>query len=77
MANSSAILTDAFPPGHRGSAFAQGLSAAFGFAVAAWLIAALASLLRGGRFVYGEPADTVEPPGQGTAADSASPAFRH
>jgi MFS family permease len=35
-------------------AFARGLSAAFGFAAAACLIAALASLLRGGRYIYGE-----------------------
>ena len=31
-----------------------GLSAPFGFAAAACLIAALTSLLRGGRYVYGE-----------------------
>jgi hypothetical protein len=35
-------------------AFAQSLSAAFGFAAGACLIAALASLLRGGRYVYGK-----------------------
>jgi hypothetical protein len=57
-------------------AFAQGLSAAFGFAVAACLVAALASLLRGGRYVYGEPAGTAGPPGGGTATGSASPALR-
>ena len=46
-------------------------------AIAACLIAALApSLLRGGRYVYGEPAGTAGPPGEGTATDSASPAFR-
>ena len=37
-------------------AFAHGLSAAFGFAAGACLIAALASLLRGRRYVYGESA---------------------
>jgi hypothetical protein len=57
-------------------AFAQGLSAAFGFAAVACLIAALASLLRGGRYVYGESAGLAGPPGEGTAADSASPASR-
>jgi hypothetical protein len=57
-------------------ALAQGLSAAFGFAVAACLVAALASLLRGGRYVYGEPAGTAGPPGEGTATGSASPALR-
>ncbi len=56
-------------------AFAQGLSVAFGFAVAACLVAALASLLRGGRYVYGEPAGTAGPPGEGTATGSASPAL--
>jgi hypothetical protein len=55
-------------------AFAQGLLAAFGFAAVACLIAALASLLRGGRYVYGESAGLAGPPGEGTAADSASPA---
>ena len=57
-------------------AFAQGLLAAFGFAAVACLIAALASLLRGGRYVYGESAGLAGPPGEGTAADSASPASR-
>jgi hypothetical protein len=57
-------------------AFAQGLSAAFGFAVAACLVAVLASLLRGGRYVYSEPAGTAGPPGEGTATGSASPALR-
>jgi hypothetical protein len=33
------------------------------------------SLLRGGRYVYGEPAGTAGLPGEGTATDSASPAF--
>ncbi len=56
--------------------FAQGLSAAFGFAAVVCLIAALASLLRGGRYVYGESACLAGPPGEGTAADSASPASR-
>jgi hypothetical protein len=50
-------------------AFAQGLSAAFGFAAVACLIAALAWLLRGGRYVYGESAGLAGPPGEGTAAD--------
>ena len=57
-------------------AFAQGLSAAFGFAAVACLIAAMASLPRGGRYVYGESAALAGPPGEGTAADSASPASR-
>ncbi|RPK67480.1 Antiseptic resistance protein [Streptomyces sp. ADI96-02] len=35
--------------------FEQGLSVAFDFAIAACLVAALASLLRGGRYVHGQP----------------------
>ena len=35
--------------------FAQGLSVAFGFAIIVCLIAALASALRGGRYIYTEP----------------------
>jgi hypothetical protein len=42
----------------------------------ACLIAAVAPLLRGGRYVYGESAGLAGPPGGGNAADSASPAFR-
>jgi len=57
-------------------AFAQGLSAAFGFAAVACLTAALASLLRGGRYVYSKSAGLAGPPGEGNAADSASPASR-
>jgi hypothetical protein len=45
--------------------FAQGLSAAFGFAAVACLIAALAWLLRGGRYVYGESAGLAGPPPRG------------
>jgi len=40
----------------------------------ACVIAALASLLRGGRYVYGESAGITGPPGAGTAAGAASPA---
>ncbi|SCE12826.1 Major Facilitator Superfamily protein [Streptomyces sp. AmelKG-A3] len=36
--------------------FERGLSVAFDFAVAACLVAALASLLRGGQYIHGEPA---------------------
>ena len=57
-------------------AFAQGLSAAFGFAAVACLTAALAWLLRGGRHVYGESAGITGPPGEATAAGAAWPAFR-
>jgi hypothetical protein len=54
-----------------------GLAAAFGFAIARLPDRRPGpSLLRGGRYVYGEPAGTAGPPGEGTATDSASPAFR-
>ena len=42
----------------------------------ACLIAAVASLLRGGRYVYGESAGLAGPPGEATAAGAASPASR-
>ncbi|HVB08873.1 MAG TPA: MFS transporter, partial [Bacillota bacterium] len=67
------------PPGHaayltgRGffpslisPAFSHGLSIAFDFAIAACLIAAVASLLRGGRYVHDEHA----PAAPGGAADT-------
>ncbi|MFB7557250.1 hypothetical protein [Streptomyces brevispora] len=38
--------------------FEQGLSVAFDFAIAACLVAAVVSLLRGGRYVHGETATT-------------------
>jgi MFS family permease len=40
--------------------FADGLAVAFGFAIAACLVAALASALRGGKYVYTEPQAAVE-----------------
>jgi MFS family permease len=39
--------------------FSHGLTIAFGFAIAACLVAALASLLRGGKFTYVEPRTTA------------------
>jgi MFS family permease len=41
--------------------FAQGLGVAFAFAIAACVIAGVASALRGGKYVYNETAPTVEP----------------
>jgi MFS family permease len=41
--------------------FSQGLGVAFSFAIAACVIAAVASALRGGRYVYTEPAPVEEP----------------
>jgi MFS family permease/DNA-binding MarR family transcriptional regulator len=51
-------------------AFEHGLSVAFDFAIAACLVAAIASLLRGGRYVHDEQA-AAEP---GAAVSSLSPA---
>jgi hypothetical protein len=75
-AQAASLTSRGFFPTLISPAFAQGLSAAFGFAAVACLIAAPASLLRGGRYVYGESAGLAGPPGEGTAADSASPASR-
>jgi MFS family permease/DNA-binding MarR family transcriptional regulator len=46
-----------FFPSLIGTSFGHGLSVAFDFAIAACLIAAVASLLRGGRYVHDEQAD--------------------
>jgi hypothetical protein len=40
--------------------FADGLAVAFGFAIAACLVAALVSVLRGGKYVHTEPPAAVE-----------------
>ncbi len=55
-AHSAAALTsrDFFPSVISGP-FADGLTVAFGFAIAACLIAAVASMLRGGKYVYTDP----------------------
>jgi hypothetical protein len=53
-AQAAFLTSPGFFPTLISPAFAQGLSAPFGFAAVAYLIAALASLLRGGRYVYGE-----------------------
>jgi hypothetical protein len=75
-AQAACLTSRGFFPTLISPAFAQGLSAAFGFAAVACLTAALASLLRGGRYVYGETAGLAGPPGEATAAGAARPAFR-
>src|SRR5699024_2566519 len=53
--------------------FADGLAVAFGFAIVACLIAAIASWLRGGRYVYSEPSvETILPGGDGPGPDAAT-----
>ncbi|TSE01268.1 MFS transporter [Skermania sp. ID1734] len=54
-AHASYLTGRAFFPELISEPFAHGLTVAFGFAIAACLIAALASWLRGGKYVYTEP----------------------
>jgi hypothetical protein len=56
------------------ASFGHGLSAAFDFAIAACLVAALASLLRGGRYVHGEQLQETSPePGRLAPGRTATP----
>jgi hypothetical protein len=60
-ANHAAFLTGrAFFPQLISGPFAQGLGVAFAFAIAACVIAAIASALRGGKFVYHEAAPVTD-----------------
>jgi MFS family permease len=56
--------------------FSQGLTVAFGFAIAACLVAAIASLLRGGKYVYvdlpPQPVDPSSPPAIGRPLNRAA-----
>ncbi|PKW15831.1 putative MFS family arabinose efflux permease [Saccharopolyspora spinosa] len=61
-ADHAAYLTGrSFFPALISPPFSQGLTIAFGFAVAACLVAAIASWLRGGKYVYAEPPEPVPP----------------
>jgi MFS family permease len=53
--------------------FADGLSVAFDFAIAACLIAGLASLLRGGQYYHDEQREPTAAASDGTAAGSSAP----
>jgi EmrB/QacA subfamily drug resistance transporter len=73
-AGHAAFLTGrGFFPNLISGPFAQGLGVAFAFAIAACVIAAIASALRGGKYVYVETAhgdiQPVEQPTTGTAED--------
>lgn len=58
-ASSAAYLTGrAFFPSLIAGPFADGLTVAFAFAIIACLIAAVASVLRGGKYAYGDPIGT-------------------
>ena len=64
----AAIITGrSFFPALISGPFKQGLHAAFDFAIAACLIAAAASWLRGGKYVYNEP-EQASPAGRGATA---------
>lgn len=55
VAQQHALAARSFFPGLVSSPFDAGLHAAFDFAIVASLLAAWASWLRGGRYVYSEP----------------------
>jgi MFS family permease len=69
----AAYLTGrAFFPSLIAPSFGHGLSVAFDFAIVACLIAAIASLLRGGRYVHEEQADAASrPPAEGASRTAA------
>src|SRR5262249_35584787 len=71
-ARATSLTGRSFFPALIPPAFANGLAVAFDFAIAACLIAALASLLRGKRYVHGEPASAA--PAQSTAPARPEPA---
>jgi hypothetical protein len=50
-----------FFPGLISKPFSKGLDTAFGFAIVACLIAAAASLMRGGRYTHTEPSEAQMP----------------
>jgi EmrB/QacA subfamily drug resistance transporter len=53
--NATYLTGRGFFPALISGPFSDGLTVAFGFAIAACLVAAIASLLRGGKYVYQEP----------------------
>ena len=75
-AQQAALTGRRFFPGLISSSFSSGLHAAFDFAIVASLLAAWASWLRGGRYVYREPDEDVEPADGADAATSGRPADR-
>ena len=70
-ASRAAYLTGhSFFPALISPSFSRGLTIAFGFAAAMCVIAALASLLRGGKYVHRAPDATVAPAADVPAADA-------
>ncbi len=72
-AQQAALTGRRFFPGLISSSFSSGLHAAFDFAIVASLLAAWASWLRGGRYVYREPDEDVEPAVGAEAVTSGGP----
>jgi MFS family permease len=66
VANRAVITGRSFFPTLIAAPFRQGLHAAFDFAIVACLVAAGASWLRGGKYVYTDPASPSVPAGAGT-----------
>ena len=70
-ASRAAYLTGhSFFPALISPSFSRGLTIAFGFAAAMCVIAALASLLRGGKYVHRAPDAAVAPAADAPAADA-------
>jgi len=68
-ASRAAYLTGhSFFPALISPSFSRGLTIAFGFAAAMCVIAALASLLRGGKYVHRAPAPAIAPAADAPAA---------
>jgi len=75
-AQQAALTGRQFFPGLISGPFRAGLHAAFDFAIVASLLAAWASWLRGGRYVYQEPDEEIEPAPEPDAATPAGPPDR-
>lgn len=77
LATSQRVLTGRqFLPDLTSGPFQHGLSVVFGVAAALAAVAALASLLRGGRYIHPAAADKVPPPAAGRPPHAAAPHAR-
>jgi MFS family permease len=75
LAQQNVLTGRRFFPGLISAPFQAGLHAAFDFAIVASLLAAGASWLRGGRYVYSEPESESEPAGESKIGARASSAL--
>jgi hypothetical protein len=73
LAQQHALTGRRFFPGLISAPFQVGLHAALDFAIVASLLAAGASWLRGGRYVYSEEGDGSDPTSSGSAAPTVAP----